>query len=146
MPQASSAIAAVWTAALVLFLAGPVRADTPIGIWETGESHVEIYRCGEMFCGRIVALDEPLDKDGRRKTDRNNPDPVLRSRPLIGLDLIIGFTREGDDEWAGGTIYDPRNGKTYKCRMSLQEDGSLKVRGYVAIPLFGRTVVWTRAE
>ena len=146
MPRAGSVVLAAWVAAVLLLLAGPIRADTPIGVWETGRSHVEIYRCGDMLCGRIVALDEPFDDAGRRRTDGNNPDPALRSRPLIGLDLIAGFAREGDNEWTGGTIYDPRNGKTYKCRMSLQEDGSLKVRGYVAIPLFGRTVIWTRTE
>lgn len=46
----------------------------------------------------------------------------------------------------GGTIYDPRNGKTYECEVTLEYDGTLEVRGYVGLPLYGKTVVWTRAE
>ena len=66
--------------------------------------------------------------------------------PILGMDLIAGFTPEGEGKWRGGTIYDPRDGKTYKCAMSLQPDGSLEVRGYVGLAIFGKTVVWTRVE
>ena len=147
MSRTTSAMLAVpAVAAALLLAAGAVRAQSPIGIWETGESHVEIYECGDLLCGRIIALDEPLDADGKEKTDGNNPDPGLRSRPIIGMDLIAGFSRKSDREWEGGTIYDPRDGKTYKCKMNVQDDGTLEVRGYVGLPLFGKTVVWTRIE
>ena len=130
----------------LLLLAAVARADTPIGMWETGESHIEIYNCGELLCGRIAALDEPLDAEGEPKTDESNPDPALKSRPILGMDLIAGFSRKSDTKWVGGTIYDPRDGKTYKCKMTLQNDGTLEVRGYVGVSLFGKTVVWTRIE
>ena len=130
----------------LLILATAARAETPEGMWETGESHIEIYDCGELLCGRIVALDEPLDAKGNPKTDENNPDPALRSRPILGMDLVAGFSRKSDTKWVGGTIYDPRDGKTYKCKMTLEKDGTLKVRGYVGMSLFGKTVVWTRIE
>ena len=146
MSRTTPAMLAAPAAAVALLFAAAVRAEAPIGIWETGESHVEIYECGALLCGRIIALDEPLDADGKEKTDENNPDPALRSRPIIGMDLIAGFSRESDRKWVGGTIYDPRDGKTYKCKMSVQDDGSLEVRGYVGVPLFGKTVVWTRIE
>ena len=134
-------------AAAVALLHGSVaRADTPIGLWETGKSHIEIYRCGDLLCGRIAALDEPLDAEGHPKTDGNNPEPALRDRPILGMDLIAGFSRKSDERWTGGTIYDPRDGKTYKCKMTLKEDGTLEVRGYVGLSLFGKTVVWTRIE
>ena len=144
MPRTTPAMLAVPAAALLL--AGAAWAQPPAGVWDTGESHVDIYECGALLCGRIIALDEPLDADGKEKTDGNNPDPALRSRPIIGMDLIAGFSRKSDREWTGGTIYDPRDGKTYKCRMSVQDDGTLEVRGYVGLPLFGKTVVWTRIE
>ncbi len=121
-------------------------AEDLLGLWDTGESRVEIYACGELLCGRIAELDEPLDEDGNEKLDDNNPDPALRSRPILGMDLIAGFFRAGKRKWEDGTIYDPRDGKTYKCVMKLQRNGTLKVRGYVGIPLLGRTVVWTRVE
>ena len=137
--------AALATAAL-LILAAAARAETPVGLWETGESHIEVYHCGELLCGRIVALDKPLDAQGNPKLDINNPDPALRNRPILGMDLVSGFSRKSDRRWVKGTIYDPRDGKTYKCRMTLQKDGTLKVRGYVGVSLFGKTVVWTRIE
>ena len=121
-------------------------ADDIRGLWDAGESHVEIYSCGELLCGRIAELDELLDEDGNEKLDKNNPEPALRSRPLLGMDLIAGFARTGKRKWEDGTIYDPRDGKTYKCVMKLQRDGTLKVRGYLGIPLLGKTVEWTRIE
>ena len=132
--------------AALLLLAAAARAEPPIGLWETGESHIEIYHCGDLLCGRIVALDEPLGADGQPKTDKENPDPALRTRPILGMDLVAGFSRKSDRQWVKGSIYDPRDGKTYKCKMTLQKDGTLKVRGYVGLSLFGKTVVWTRIE
>ena len=132
--------------ATLLLFAAAARAETPIGVWETGESHVEIYECGELLCGRIVALDEALDAEGKAKTDKNNPDPTLRTRPIMGMDLIAGFSRKTDRRWVDGRIYDPRDGKIYKCKMTLEDDGTLEVRGYVGMSLFGKTVVWTRIE
>ena len=134
-------------AAMALLLyAVAVRAETPIGMWDTGESHIEIYNCGERLCGRITALDEPLDANGNPKTDDKNPDSALKGRPILGMDLVAGFSRKSDRRWVGGTIYDPRDGKTYKCKMNLKKDGTLEVRGYVGLALFGKTVVWTRLE
>ena len=143
MPKSISALLAP---AVLALLAGAARAETPLGVWDAGESHIEIYHCGELLCGRIVALDEPLDEDGKTKIDDNNPDPALRTRPIMGMDLIAGFSRKSDRRWVKGTIYDPRDGKTYKCAMTLKKDGTLEVRGYVGLALFGKTVVWTRIE
>ena len=142
----SRTVLAALASAALLFLAAAVRAEPPIGVWETGESHVEIYNCGKLLCGRIVSLDEPLDAQGQPKTDTNNPDPALKTRPIMGMDLIAGFSRKSNKRWVNGTIYDPRDGKTYKCKMTLKNDGTLKVRGYVGLSLFGKTVVWTRIE
>ena len=146
MPKMVFTMLFVTAATAALLFAAAARAQSPVGAWETGESHIEIYECGELLCGRIVALDEPLDENGKERTDENNPDPALRTRPIIGMDLIAGFSRESDRKWVGGTIYDPRDGKTYNCKMTVRNDGSLEVRGYVGISLFGKTVVWTRIE
>ena len=91
----------------LLLLSVAARVETPLGLWESGESHIEIYHCGELLCGRIAALDEPLDKDGNPKLDDNNPDPALRTRPILGMDLIADFSRKSDRKWVNGTIYDP---------------------------------------
>ena len=133
-------------AAALMLAVSPVLAKEIVGLWNADESRVEIYACGDLLCGRIAELDEPLDEDGNEKLDKENPDPALRSRPIIGMDLIAGFFRKSKTKWSGGTIYDPRDGKTYKCVITLQPDGTLKVRGYVGISLFGKTVVWTRVK
>ena len=140
------ALSRILVAAALLLAATSALAEEILGLWDAGESHVEIYACGDLLCGRIAELDEPLDEDGKEKLDKNNSEPALQSRPLLGMDLIAGFVRAGKKKWEDGTIYDPRDGKTYKCVIKLQRDGTLKVRGYVGIPLLGKTVVWTRVE
>jgi uncharacterized protein (DUF2147 family) len=127
-------------------------ADDILGVWTTaeGRSHVEIYKCMNRFCGRIVWLKDPTypandarGMAGKPKVDRDNPDPALRSRPLEGLEILSNFQFD-DDRWSNGTIYDPSEGKTYRCKITLGDDGKLNVRGYIGISLFGRTTEWTR--
>lgn len=122
-------------------------ADAILGEWLTEEDKatVEIYRCGDRYCGKIVLLKEPKNPDGSEKLDTNNPDPSKRNRTVIGLDIVWDFRYKGDNVWGDGRIYDPDNGKTYSCKMNL-EDNKLKVRGYIGISLFGRTTVWTRKQ
>ncbi len=132
------------------------EADPLLGLWATpaedegGQAHVEIVRKGDGYSGRLVWLVEPVygtgDKkgmDGQAKIDRENPDPALRSRPTLGLVILEGFVRSGTNKWTEGTIYDPNDGKTYRCKMHLKGE-RLKVRGYIGISLFGRNTVWTR--
>jgi len=134
-------------------------ADAIIGVWATdpegegGQAHIEISAVGDQYSGKIVWLDEPLytadDEDGEvgePKVDKNNPDPALRSRPIVGLELMRGFTYDGKGTWKKGTIYDPDNGKTYKSKVRLSDNGVLNVRGYIGISMIGRTSHWTRVE
>jgi len=124
-----------------------------LGNWLTadGKARVEIVKHDDVYDGSIVWLKEPnypADDEkgmaGKVKVDRENPDPALKTRPIIGLPLISGFKYAGDNVWNHGHIYDPESGKLYSCKMTLMMDGSLKVRGYVGISLFGRTEIWTR--
>ena len=130
-------------------ITSPVSAadeDAVIGEWYTKDSKalVQIYKQGDVYNGKIVWLKEPKNEDGSAKLDTNNPDEAQRGQPIIGLNLVKGFTYKGSNKWADGTIYDPDNGKTYKCKMNLNDDGSLKVRGFIGVSLIGRTQVWTR--
>ena len=145
---------------IVFFTAVPLLAgdgDTILGVWATdpegegGQAHIEIYSVGGLYSGKIVWLEEPLytaeDEDGEEgepKVDKNNPDPALQSRPIMGLDLMIGFKFDGKGTWKKGTIYDPDNGKTYKCKVKIGDDGELNVRGYIGFSMLGRTSLWTR--
>jgi uncharacterized protein (DUF2147 family) len=146
-------LGALFLAVAFSALAGTEGPDAVLGSWITkdGKSRVEIVKDGDVYEGRIVWLKEPVypaddnkGMAGQTKVDRENPDPVLRTRPIIGLPLIQGFRYDGDEVWADGTIYNPENGKLYKCKLTLQMDGSLKVRGYIGIPLLGETQIWTR--
>lgn len=138
---------------LLLMFSCPAFAGEPsvLGTWLTadGKSKVDIQDCGKALCGRIVWLKVPTYPEGDKmagqvKIDRENPDTALRTRQILGLKMLSGFHPDGENVWSGGQIYDPRNGKTYSCTLTLENEHRLKVRGYVGISLFGRTVVWTR--
>ena len=129
-------------------------ADAIIGLWVTagGKSHIEIYKKGETFFGRIAALKkpnyEPGEVDGmtgQPRVDRNNPDTSLRNRPLIGLELMTNFLYE-DGIWRNGRIYNPRNGKTYRSNLRLTKNGALRVRGYIGFSWLGGSSVWQRVH
>lgn len=127
----------------VLLGLASAAAAAPVlnGRWLTddGKGVVEIGRCGTHLCGRIVKV---LDAGPRvPTTDLNNPDPVKRARPLVGTVVLSGFS-EAVKAWTGGRAYDPKSGKSYNSRLSLNSDGSLKVTGCVLI--LCRSVRWTR--
>lgn len=123
-----------------------------LGIWKTekNESKIEIFRYGEKFCGKIIWLKDPTYSDssdgavGTPVLDRKNPDPALQARSVLGLRVLEGFSAEGDSTLANGTCYDPKSGKTYRGKIHLAGPDRLELRGYIGIPLFGRSSVWTR--
>ena len=122
------------------------------GYWQTvgDSSKIEIYPCGEKICGKVAWLKHPnfMKADdgpiGTAKIDRKNPDPAMRNRPILGLQVIEGLTAAGNDSWEHGKCYDPESGNTYKCRIHLASPEKLEMRGYIGIPLFGRTYALTR--
>ncbi|MGH6819286.1 MAG: DUF2147 domain-containing protein, partial [Methylocella sp.] len=105
---------------------------------------VNIIDCGPGICGTIVALKEPISKiDGKPKIDRENPDPALRDRPLIGLSILVGMKSAGGGVWEGA-IYNPDDGKTYTGTVKL--DGAvMKVEGCV-LKLFCKTNTFVRVD
>lgn len=122
-------------------------AQDVIGKWklEDGTAIVEVYKSGDAYNGKIVWLADPTEADGSPAVDNNNPDPKLRSRQLIGLNMLSGL-KKADKEYTGGKIYDPGNGKTYNCSMKVDGD-VLKVRGSLdKRGLVGRTMDWFRVK
>lgn len=122
------------------------KADDVLGIWLTdeGKAKIEVYKENGKYNGKIIWLKEPNNPNGSPKLDKENPDKELQKRPILGLNLIKGFTFD-DGVWEDGEIYDPESGKTYACRMKLKSN-KLEVRGYIGMAMFGRTVVWTRVN
>jgi uncharacterized protein (DUF2147 family) len=125
-------------------LSGPVQPDDITGYWLTNgdrPAKIQIYRRGDQFFGKIVNLQAM--ENGTVMVDKENPDRSLRDQPVMGLEMLKGF-RFDKHKWNAGKIYDPMKGKTYRCTISLKDQNTLKVRGYVGISLLGRTEVWTR--
>ena len=103
----------------IMFMMMPIAAafaQDVIGKWklEDGTAIVEVYKSGDSFNGKIVWLKNPTEADGTPAKDGNNPDKNLRSREVLGLNMLSGLKKNGG-EYTGGKIYDPGNGKTYNC-------------------------------
>lgn len=121
--------------------------DAILGKWinSTGEAHVDITKRGDKYFGKIVWLKAPKDEKGTIKTDIKNPEESLRSKPIIGLEILKNFVFE-DGKWTDGKIYDPKSGKTYSCNMTMKGNDVLNMRGYVGISLIGRSETWKRVK
>ncbi|WP_224364422.1 DUF2147 domain-containing protein [Hyalangium versicolor] len=127
------------------------QAASPVGRWTTiddetkkPKSVIAIYEEGGKLFGKIEKIfPEP--------NEEQNPvckkcEGALKDQPIIGM-VIMRDLKKDDDEWSGGTILDPNNGKTYKVKLSIEDGGKkLKVRGYIGLSLLGRTQHWVRAE
>ena len=128
--------------------AGDALAD-PLGLWLTasGKSHVQISPCSHdknKLCGEIVWLRRPLGADGKPRRDIHNDDESLRSRPVVGIQVLMDMEDEGDGEWDNGDIYNPEDGDTYDAEMEVVDRNTLEVSGCVFI--ICKTQTWKRVE
>jgi uncharacterized protein (DUF2147 family) len=123
------------------------QSDPIVGKWQnpSGEGRVEIYKKGDKYFGKLYWLKEPNNEQGTIKKDIKNPDKSLQSRQVQGLEILTNFSKDGQ-VYSGGKIYDPKSGKTYSCKMTLQGSDKLDIRGYVGVSLFGRTETWKRVN
>ena len=121
--------------------------DAILGKWvnSTGEAHIEVTKRADKYFGKIVWLKEPKDEKGVTKTDIKNPEANLRSKPILGLEILKDFIYE-DGKWTDCKIYDPKSGKTYSCNMNLKSNGELNMRGYIGVSLLGRSETWKRVK
>jgi uncharacterized protein (DUF2147 family) len=135
------------TALVILLLASPAAA-APQGVWLTqdGEGAIEIFDCGNFLCGRVVWQKSALRADGSVDIDDRNPDPALRQRPICGLQIIGGLAATDAATWNGGWVYDPDSGKTYHVKLTTESADTLRLRGYIGVPLLGESQVWRRAS
>lgn len=133
--------------ALIAKYNADAQSDDIIGVWLTieGKSQIRTFKATNgKYYGKIVWM-----RDDPQKKDTNNPDLSLRDRPLMELMILNGFSYNNNkNQWEGGTIYDPDNGKTYDCFMWLEDDKqTLQLKGYVlGMKFIGRTTTWTREE
>ena len=123
------------------------KKDDILGKWlnPTGEGQIEIYKRGDKFFGKLAWIKEPNDQHGKPKTDEKNPTESLRNKPILGLEILKNFIFD-DGKWIDGTIYDPKSGKTYSCKLTLKDNNLLNVRGFIGVSLIGRTEVFKRVK
>jgi uncharacterized protein (DUF2147 family) len=125
------------------------QADDILGTWlnEERTAKIQVYKAGNSYAGKIVWLKDPIDPEtGKPKTDKLNPDAKLTSVPLLGLCIMKDIVFDGEEEWNGGTVYDTKNGKTYKCYFKFESPVILKLRGYIGFSLLGRTSHWFKTN
>ncbi len=134
--------------ALALAAGGAFAQATPAGTWKTIDDNtgkqkgeVQIVEKDGVFTGKVTKILVPGDEN---KTCIKCTDD-RKDQPIQGLTILKDLKKTGDNEWADGNILDPENGKVYKAKMSLDEDGKkLNVRGFIGISLLGRTQTWVR--
>jgi uncharacterized protein (DUF2147 family) len=146
-------LAVLWAVAAAAQVQNP---DALVGTWLNGDktAHIEIHKQADgKYFGKITWLKEPTypandakGMAGKDKVDRENPDPARRKEPLLGLIILRNFSYSGGNLWENGRIYDPKNGKDYKCKMTLTSPNALDVRGFVGFSFIGRTENWMRVK
>lgn len=143
---------AATTLALLLAPALALAQSSPVGLWKTiddktktEKSLVRISESGGVFSGKIEKIFDAAKQDA--KCDKCADE--RKDQPLVGLSILRGVKKHGSDAdlWDGGDILDPNDGKVYKVRLKPVEGGKqLEVRGYIGMPMLGRTQTWIRVE
>ncbi len=132
----------------LVFFSISMNSQSIVGKWktiddETGDakSVVEVFSKSGKIYAKVVEILEPENRN-RVCTKCSGED---KNKPILGLTIIKGLTKD-DSEYNSGEILDPKNGKLYKCALSLESKDKLKVRGYIGFSLLGRTQYWYRVN
>ena len=118
------------------------------GFWmdSDGEVILEIGPCGDARCGTVAWLKKPSGPDGLPLRDYRNSDPALQARPVCGLRVVSGFKRQDDGNWSEGTVYVSDLGSSYSGYAEILSPTRVKVTGYIGLPIFGESEVWSKVE
>jgi uncharacterized protein (DUF2147 family) len=116
-------------------------ADAIVGTWLTADKtgQINIYKHDNLYYGKIVA------GTSNEKFDVKNPEKSRRGDPLLGLIILRDLAFE-KNVWRNGTVYDPKNGKTYSCTITLTNLDTLEIRGFVGFSWIGRSELWRRVK
>lgn len=139
----------------VVGLSMVAEANPAVGRWKTiddetkePKSIVVITEEDGKLVGKIEKLFRKADEDQNPKCEKCTGDK--KDQPIIGMQILQDLKKDKDDNdknWSGGKILDPKNGKTYSCKLEVIDDGKkLKLRGFIGLSLLGRTQVWERDE
>lgn len=124
---------------------------TPVGQWESvgrddlSPTLIQVYKRQGQYFGKIVRLARKSGRPTARLCIHCQGD--LYRKPLLGMVILRGLQQVADKQYQKGYILDPRDGKDYRCQLTLSNNGQqLKVHGYIGLPIFGKTVYWQRAK
>lgn len=123
------------------------HGDDILGTWRnaSGKGYVEIYKEGNKYFGKLVWLKKTHDDKGMPYLDTKNPDKTSCTKPLLGLVMLRDFLFS-DDQWSGGKVYNPEDGKEYKSYMKLKNPQTLFVRGFIGFSWIGKTLTFQRVK
>jgi uncharacterized protein (DUF2147 family) len=124
------------------------EGDRICGKWISTDKNliVQVYKENDRFRAKIVWFRDDPSKPMDEWCDAKNPDPALRSRRILGMDVLSGLKYdEKNHSWGDGMIYDAQHGKQWDAFGYIDKDGLLKVKGYWHFKIFGRTMTFKRA-
>jgi uncharacterized protein (DUF2147 family) len=125
--------------------------DNPVGLWRTIDDksgkEKSLVRVSESNGQLQITVEKLFREPGEEPNPLCDKCPgEKKNKPVIGMQIGSGLKKDGD-VWSGGEILDPQNGKTYKCKVWLEDKGKkLNVRGFIGVSVLGRTQVWVREE
>tara|TARA_B100000809_G_scaffold630_2_gene704 strand:+ start:4860 stop:5279 length:420 start_codon:yes stop_codon:yes gene_type:complete len=129
-----------------LLLILSINAQNITGKWKTiddetkkEKSVVEIFKKGDKYFGKIISIVDTAKKNSKCTLCKDS----RKNQLILGMEIIKNLKKD-DDEFEDGTILDPKNGKIYDCKIWLEDDNTLNVRGYIAF--FFRTQEWIRVK
>lgn len=133
---------------LFLITTFSINAQSIFGIWENRDeetneidSLIEVYEKGGKAYAKIIEITDVK----KRGTLCNLCTGKNKDKPILGMNILTGLKKD-EDEWSDGKIVDPKNGKEYKCYITLENNNKLKIRGYIGFAVFGRTAYWVRKK
>lgn len=136
------------TTLFILCFSASLTAQTIFGKWNSFdeetkkiESVIEVYEKDGKAFAKIIEIIDPERQEATCFKCKGS----RKDQKILGMDILTGLKKK-KDEWSGGKILDPKNGKEYKCYIKLLDDNTLKLRGYIGFSLLGRTAIWKRAE
>jgi uncharacterized protein (DUF2147 family) len=144
----TTAAIAVSAIALTLILIAPSRAADPLGTWLTGDKKgkIRIVSCGAAICGNLIWLAEPIDPETHLpKVDKNNSNASLKTRPLLGIPIVLNMAPAGGDKWEG-QVYNAEDGGTYTGSFTMSGANAAELKGCVMGGLICKGQTWTRSN
>jgi uncharacterized protein (DUF2147 family) len=130
----------------VVSFAQKLTQDQIAGVWQSEAYKIEIFKAGNAYAAKLLWSNDIFEADGKTvKKDDKNPDEKLRSRPRQGITHITELTYQ-DGEYLDGKLYSVQDGNTYGFKAVLRDANHLESRGYKGVPMFGKTVQWTRVQ